>query len=121
MMQAIAEGFTILRQADFKLDVSKVAEVYNRGSVVESRLMDWLRRAFELHGQGLSGVTGQVAHTGEGEWTVKTARAMKIKATVIAEALQFRQASAKNPTYAGKILSALREQFGGHAVKGRRG
>jgi len=117
MMQAIAEGFTILKNAKYKLDLKKVADVYNRGSVIESRLIGWLKDAFILHGDNLQDVSGKVGHTGEGEWTVKTATEMKIKIKIIEGALKFRLESEKNPSYTGKILSALREQFGGHSVK----
>jgi len=116
MMQAIAEGFTILKKAKYQLDLKKVADVYNHGSVIESRLIGWLKSAFEIHGQDLNKVSGSVGHTGEGEWTVKTAKEMKIKAKIIEVALKFRIESAKNPSYTGKILSALREQFGGHKI-----
>jgi len=116
MMQAIAEGFTILKNAKYKLDLAKVADVYNHGSVIESRLVGWLKDSFDLHDEELKKVSGVVAHTGEGEWTVKTAQSLKVKAQIIEEALKFRKQSAKNPSYTGKILSALREQFGGHSV-----
>lgn len=117
MMQAIAEGFAVLKKANYKLDLTRVADVYNHGSVVESRLVDWLKKAFELHGQDLGDVKGSVEHTGEGEWTVKTAKEMIIETKIIEEALKFRINSEKNPSYSGKILSALREQFGGHSIK----
>jgi len=116
MMQAIAEGFTILKHAKYRLNLKKVAEVYNHGSVIESRLIGWLEKALEIYGDDLDDISGIVAHTGEGEWTVKTAKEMNIKTKVIEEALQFRIESQKNPTYTGKILSALRQQFGGHKV-----
>lgn len=116
MMQAIAEGFTILQKADYKLDLTKVADVYNHGSVIESRLIGWLENAFKLHGQDLENVSGVVSHTGEGEWTVETAKKLHVKAKIIDEALAFRIQSEKNPSYTGKILSAFREQFGGHKV-----
>lgn len=114
MMQAIAEGFNILKSSGYKIDLTKVADVYNHGSVIESRLIRWLKDAFELHGQDLKNVSGIVGHTGEGEWTVKTAREQNLKLKVIEDALKFRIESQKNQSYAGKILSALREQFGGH-------
>ncbi len=117
MMQAIAEGFNILKKSKYKLDLRKVAQAYNHGSVIESHLISWLQKVLELHGRNLKNVTGSVAHTGEGEWTVKTAKKMKLKAKVIEEALNFRIKSKNNPSYQGKILSALREQFGGHSVK----
>ena len=116
VMQAIAEGFTVLRNADYSLDLKGAAEVYNHGSVIESRLMEWLGKAFEVHGIDLDDVSGVVAHTGEGEWTVKTAREMSVKAKIIEGAVNFRIESQADPSYTGKILSALREQFGGHQV-----
>ncbi len=117
MMQALAEGFALMNRYSSKLNLNRVADVYNHKSVIESRLVGWLKDAYEKHGKDLRGVSGSVSHTGEGEWTVKIAKEMKIKIKVIEEALKFRINSAKNPDYTGKILSALREQFGGHKVK----
>lgn len=117
MMQALAEGFAILKKAKFNLNLLDVASIYNNGSVIESRLVGWLERAFEVHGDALKDVSGTVAHTGEGAWTVETATVLKLKAAIIAGSLQFRKRSAKHPDYTGKILSALREQFGGHAIR----
>lgn len=117
MMQSLAEGFAVLKKSKYKLDLTKVADVYNHGSVIESRLVGWLKNVFELYGDELKEVSGSVGHTGEGEWTVRTAKELKIKAKIIEEALKFRMASKKNPSYIGKILSALREQFGGHSIK----
>ncbi|MBI2037891.1 MAG: glucose-6-phosphate dehydrogenase [Candidatus Magasanikbacteria bacterium] len=117
MMQALAEGFSILKKAKYKLNLAEVAEVYNHGSVIESRLIVWLKNAFELHGGELKGVSGSVGYTGEGEWTVKAAKELKVKAKIIEEALKFRIHSAKSPSFIGRILSALREQFGGHSIK----
>jgi glucose-6-phosphate 1-dehydrogenase len=117
MMQALAEGFALLKHSDYKLDLSDVADIYNHGSVIESRLTEWLTRAFQMHGENLGDVSGSVGHTGEGEWTVKTAAEFGIKAKVIEDALQFRKDSEQDPSYTGKVLSALREQFGGHSIK----
>lgn len=118
MMQAIAEGYEILKKAKFKLNLKDVTKIYNNGSVIESRLTKWLTGAFELHGENLHDVSGVVAHTGEGAWTVKTAQELKVKARIIDESLKFRILSKKNPKgYTGKVLSALREQFGGHSTK----
>ncbi len=116
MMQAIAEGFDVMKNAEYKLDLSQVASVYNHGSVVESKLVGWLHEAFEVFGQDLSGISGSVAHSGEGKWTVETASKLGIKVRVIEDALKFRIQSEHNPTYAGKILSALRNRFGGHSA-----
>ncbi len=117
MMQALAEGFAILRASDYKLNLKNVAHIYNHGSVVESRLVGWLESALELYGDDLKGISGSVAHTGEGAWTVEAAKLLKIKTKVIEGALEFRLQSAKNPDYTGKILSALRNMFGGHTIK----
>jgi len=117
MMQAIAEGFGIMKKSDYNLDLSEVARVYNNGSVIESRLVAWLENAFEIYGQDLNEVSGSVSYTGEGEWTVKTAREMKLKTPVIEKSFEFRVKSKENPSYMGKILSALRNQFGKHSIK----
>jgi glucose-6-phosphate 1-dehydrogenase len=116
MMQAIAEGFTVLQASDYDLDLTEAAAVYNHGSVIESRLVGWLENAFRLHGEGLSGVSGTVAHTGEGEWTLQAARELGIRTKVIEDALRFRVESERDPDWTGRVLSALREQFGRHAV-----
>jgi len=114
MMQAIAEGFSILKSSLYRLNLSAVSDIYNHGSVIESRLIEWLGNAFILHGESLDEVSGTVAHTGEGKWTIEAAKELKVKTQIIKEALNFRIRSEKNPSYTGKILSALREQFGGH-------
>ena len=116
MMQAIAEGFAIMKKAPFKLDLTKVAEVYNHGSVVESRLVGWLKKALDEYGKDLADISSTVDHLGEGAWTVKTAKELGVADKVIHAALLFRYHSAKNPSYTGKVVSALRHQFGGHAV-----
>jgi len=116
MMQAIAEGFTVLRKSSYDLDLTEAAAVYNRGSVIESRLVGWLEGAFRLHGEDLGGVSGAVSHTGEGQWTVEAARELGVRARVIEEALRFRIQSEDDPDWTGRVLSALREQFGRHTV-----
>ena len=116
MMQAIAEGFEILKTSKFNLDLTRVTDIYNTGSVIESRLIGWLKQAFVLHTPELSDITSTVAHTGEGAWTVEAANELGLKAKIIEASLQFRKDSAANPSYAGKVLSALRGQFGRHAA-----
>lgn len=117
MMQAIAEGFAILQASPMQLDLMRVTDIYSHGSVIESRLVSWMKTAFEARGVELSDVTSTVAHTGEGAWTVDAAKELHIPAPVIEASLEFRKASATNPSYTAKLLSALREQFGGHSVK----
>jgi glucose-6-phosphate 1-dehydrogenase len=114
MMQSLAEGFDVLKHSDYKLDVAKVAKVYEHGTVIESRLTGWLLSAFLEHGVELEGVSGTAASSGEGAWTVETAKEMGIPVRIIEESLEFRKQSEENPSYAGKIISALRNQFGGH-------
>ena len=116
MMQAIAEGFTVLKHCKYDLHLSKVADIYNHGSVIESRLIGWLKDGFELFSNNLEHVSGTVKNTGEGKWTVETAKELKIKSKIIEEAYQFRIDSEKNPDYTGKILSLLRNRFGGHSL-----
>jgi 6-phosphogluconate dehydrogenase (decarboxylating) len=81
-----------------------------------SRLVGWLEKAFITHGEDLADISGTVAHTGEGEWTVKTAKKLGVPAKIIEDSFKFRVESAKKPSFAGKILSALRNQFGGHSL-----
>ncbi len=117
MMQAIAEGFEVMKKSHFKLNLRDVAKIYNHGSVVESRLIGWLENGFKEYGENLDSVSGSVAHTGEGEWTIKTAKKLKVPVPVISEAFNFRVRSAKKPSYSGKVLSTLRNQFGQHDIK----
>ncbi len=118
MMQALAEGFDILKASPFALKLTDVSELYDRGSVIESRLTGWLTKAFRVHGESLENISSTVAHTGEGAWTVETAKELGIPAANIEQSLQFRKDSAMHPSYTGRVLSALRGQFGGHAVEG---
>ena len=116
MMQALAEGFAILKKSKYKFDLTRVANIYNNGSVIESRLVGWLKNAFKVHGENLEDISGSVGHTGEGEWTAKTGRELKVLPKIIEESFKFRVQSAKKPSFTGKIVSALRGQFGGHSV-----
>ncbi len=117
MMQAIAEGFAVMKKSDFNPDLREVSRVYNHRSVVESRLVGWLKGAFEQYGEDLSEISGSVKHTGEGKWTVETAKELEIPVPIIEGALKFRDDSQDNPSYTGQIVSALRGQFGQHEVK----
>lgn len=118
MMQSIAEGFTILKQSPFAIDLIKAAELYNHGSVVTSRLVGWLKDGLVQYGHDLQDVSGKVGYTGEGEWTVAAAKELGVSAESIALAFQFRVQSQTNPSYTGKILSTMRNQFGHHRIDG---
>jgi 6-phosphogluconate dehydrogenase len=117
MMQAIAEGFNVLKTSQFELDLEKIADLYNRKSVIESRLVGWLSSGFAEYGKDLADVSGSAAQSGEGLWTVEAAKELGVPVPVIEVALNFRLESQKNPSYAGKILQTMRNQFGGHAIK----
>ena len=91
--------------------------MYNSGSVIQSRLTGWLEAGFAKYGRDLKEASGSVQHTGEGEWTVKTAKKLGVSVPVIKAAFDFRVRSAKKPSYTGKILMMLRSQFGGHPIK----
>ncbi|HMK49614.1 MAG TPA: decarboxylating 6-phosphogluconate dehydrogenase [Thermodesulfovibrionales bacterium] len=116
MMQAIAEGFAVMKASDFDLNLARIAGVYNRRSVIESRLVGWLKNAFEQHGRELDDISGSVSQSGEGLWTVEAAKELGVPVPVIDGALQFRLRSQDAPSYTGQIVSALRNQFGGHEV-----
>lgn len=117
MMQAIGEGMEILQKSDFDLDLKEVSRIYNTGSVIESRLVGWLGKAYAEEGVNLDAISGEVSHSGEGLWTVEEARKAGIPVPVIEGSLKFREDSQGNPSYTGQVVSALRNQFGGHSVK----
>jgi len=116
MMQALAEGFAVMKASPFNLDLKKIAKLYNHKSVIESRLVGWLQKAFAQNGENLDDISGTVSHSGEGSWTVEAAKEFGISVPVIDGSLTFRIQSQSNPSYTGKILSAIRNQFGGHRV-----
>jgi 6-phosphogluconate dehydrogenase (decarboxylating) len=117
MMQAMAEGFAVMKASPFNLGLEKVADLYNHRSVIESRLVGWLKSAYEQSGPELEDISGSVTQSGEGMWTVDAAKELGIPVPIIQGALDFRFQSQKNPSYIGKVVSALRHQFGGHEVK----
>lgn len=117
MMQSIAEGFNILKNSDFNYSLIDIADLYQKRSVVESRLVEWLKSGFEKFGENLDGISGEVSASGEGEWTVNTAREKDLPVPAIQTSLYFRTMSQGNPSFVGKLLSTMRTMFGGHDVK----
>jgi 6-phosphogluconate dehydrogenase len=120
MMEAIAEGASILKMSEFQFNLGELFQIYNNGSVIESRLVGWGAEAFEEN-PGLDAVASHIDHTGEGEWTVKTAKELGVPVPVIKSAFEVRVKSSKDEwnTPAGfrnKVVSALRGKFGGHKV-----
>jgi 6-phosphogluconate dehydrogenase len=117
MMQAYAEGFEIMRaKSEFELDLHQIAEVWRYGSVVRSWLLDLTASALDEDPE-LSDIKGWVADSGEGRWTVFDSIDLDVPAPVITLALQMRFVSRQDESYAAKLLAAMRNKFGGHAVK----
>ncbi len=117
MMQAYAEGFDILRaKTEFGLDVAKIAEIWRYGSVVRSWLLDLTARALEAD-PTLADLEPWVEDSGEGRWTVAEAIDHNVPAPVITLALEMRLVSRDKENWAARLLAAMRNQFGGHAVK----
>ena len=117
LMQAYAEGFAILRQKDaFKLDVAQIAQIWRDGSVVRSWLLD-LTAAALRENAALDGIAPYVADSGEGRWTVAEAIELDVPAPVITLSLIARLRSRTEDSYADKLLAAMRNQFGGHAIR----
>lgn len=117
MMQSIAEGFNLIKNSEYNFDLVDVAEIYNNGSVIQSRLMEWLLQGYKIYGDDLLDISGSVESLGEGQWTVDTARFHNVDVPVIEKSLNFRYESKSNPSYTGKILTMLRNMFGGHSIK----
>jgi 6-phosphogluconate dehydrogenase len=117
MMQAIGEGIEVLKKSDFDLNLTEVARIYNSRSVIESRLVGWLKKGFEEYGEDLEEISGKVSASGEGLWTVDAAKELGVPVPIIEGSLKFREESQENPSYTGQVVSALRNQFGGHEVK----
>jgi len=116
LMQAYAEGFELMQASEFDLDLAAVAEMWRHGSVVRSWLLDLLARALE-EDPGLEGIRGYVEDSGEGRWTVEQAIETAVPLHVITAALYARFGSRQDASFAAKVNAALRNQFGGHAVK----
>jgi len=117
MMQAYAEGFEILHASDYKLDLAAVADLWMHGSVVRSWLLELAGRAFKSNGPDLDHLKGWVADSGEGRWTVQEAIDRDVPAPVITISLLTRFRSRQEDSYGARVLAALRNEFGGHAVK----
>jgi 6-phosphogluconate dehydrogenase len=117
LMQAYAEGFEILRQSEFDLDLTEIAGIWRYGSVVRSWLLELLHAAFEHEGSNLDAIAPYVEDSGEGRWTVAAAIEEDVPAITISAALFARFASRQDASFAAKVNAALRNQFGGHAVK----
>ena len=117
LMQAYAEGFEVMKKSEFDLDLGEIAGIWRYGSVVRSWLLELLYDALEKGGDDLPRIKGYVEDSGEGRWTIHEAIAEDVPVPVITAALYARFASRQDESYAAKITAALRNEFGGHAVK----
>jgi 6-phosphogluconate dehydrogenase len=119
MMQAYAEGFALFDACEFELDNAKIAHLWMQGSVVRSWLCELAARAFELEGNDLENLEPYVEDSGEGRWTIEDAIDKRIPTPVITTSLYERFSSRGQNAFAAKVNAALRNQFGGHAVKSK--
>jgi 6-phosphogluconate dehydrogenase len=119
MMQAYAEGFALFDACEFELDNAKIAHLWMQGSVVRSWLCELAARAFELDGNDLKDLEPWVEDSGEGRWTIEDAIDKRIPTPVITTSLYERFSSRGQNAFAAKVNAALRNQFGGHAVKSK--
>jgi 6-phosphogluconate dehydrogenase len=117
LMQAYAEGFEVMAKSEFELDLAEISGIWRYGSVVRSWLLELLHDALEKDGNDLPHIKGYVEDSGEGRWTIHEAIAEDVPVPVITAALFARFASRQDESYAAKITAALRNEFGGHAVK----
>ena len=117
LMQAYAEGFEVMQKSEYDLDLEQIAGIWRYGSVVRSWLLELLYDAFGKEGGDLARIKGYVEDSGEGRWTIAEAIAEDVPVPVMTAALFARFASRQDESYAAKITAALRNEFGGHAVK----
>jgi 6-phosphogluconate dehydrogenase len=119
LMQAYAEGFDLFDKSEYELDNAKIAHLWNQGSVVRSWLCELAALAFEQNGNDLGDLSPYTADSGEGRWTIEDAMAKDVPTPVITASLYARFYSRGNGEFTHRMLAALRQQFGGHAVQKR--
>ena len=117
LMQAYAEGFELMYHSEFDLDLSEIAGIWRYGSVVRSWLLELLHEALEQHGDALDDIAPYVEDSGEGRWTINAAIENAVPLPAITAALYGRFASRREINFSAKVQAALRNQFGGHAVR----
>ncbi|TMK34288.1 MAG: decarboxylating 6-phosphogluconate dehydrogenase [Actinobacteria bacterium] len=117
LMQSYAEGFEIMDHSEYDFDLHEVAGIWRYGSVVRSWLLDLLYAAFEQHGSKLQDIAPYVEDSGEGRWTLQEAINEDVPAPMIAASLFARFQSRDEIKFSARVAAALRQQFGGHAIK----
>ncbi len=116
MLQAYGEGFEMLKASPFEFDLGKISHLWNQGSVVRSWLLELAENAFQKDPQ-LSAIKGYVEDSGEGRWGVLEAVEREIPASILTLSLFARYASRQEDSFSAKVIAALRNEFGGHAVR----
>jgi 6-phosphogluconate dehydrogenase len=117
LMQSYAEGFEIMEHSEFDLDPHEISGIWRNGSVVRSWLLELLHSAFEQHGSKLEDIAPFVEDSGEGRWTITEAINENVPAPVISASLFARFASRDEIKFSARVAAALRQQFGGHAIR----
>lgn len=118
MMQAIAEGFEVLNESPYPFDYKEVARLWNNGSVIRSWLMELVEESFRKEPR-LESIVGKMNASGEAQWMVEEAMDLKVPVPVTALSLMVRNRSMQEDTFSGKVVAALRKEFGGHEVEGK--
>lgn len=118
MMQAIAEGFEVLNESQYPFDYKEVARLWNNGSVIRSWLMELVEESFRKDPR-LESIVGKMNASGEAQWMVEEAMDLKVPVPVTALSLMVRNRSMQEDTFSGKVVAALRKEFGGHEVEGK--
>jgi 6-phosphogluconate dehydrogenase len=121
LMQSYAEGFEIMEHSEFELDPHQISGIWSNGSVVRSWLLELLHAAFEQHGSKLDDIAPYVEDSGEGRWTINEAINENVPVPVIAASLFARFQSRDESKFSARVAAALRQQFGGHAVRALEG
>ena len=118
LLQAYAQGFHLLKEGRYKdLDLAKISDVWHHGAIIDSFILELLHDIFK-HDQAFTTISGKVAQTGMGLWTVREAHECKIPITLVEEAVKIRDASQKTGgDYSTKLVALLRKKFGGHAIE----
>ncbi len=117
LMQAYAEGLELIHKSDYGLDVEQITKLWGQGSVIRSWLLELAARAFEVDGNDLASVEGWIDDSGEGRWTLDAGIAHDTPMPTLAAALFARFSSRDDANYSARVVAALRNQFGGHAVR----
>src|SRR5438552_4040971 len=117
LMQSYAEGFEVMEHCEYDLDLHEISGIWRYGSVVRSWLLELLHAAFEQHGSELDDIAPYVEDSGEGRWTLDEAIKLNVPAPVLAASLFARFASRDEIKFSAKVAAALRNQFGGHAIR----